>query len=364
MTTNHQPANTAPVTAAPADPTIGRKTERLNEMAFAYMNSSALLAAIKLGIFSAIAEGAGDVADIASKTGLQPETAERLLIVCQALQLVRVEDGRYRNLNDVERYLVKASPTYFGDYLFYMASAGLSGTGFSGGEELIGHLTGVSAGKQVKAENIYASLMSTRESARKFTEAGYNSSIALAHRLAKHFDFSRFKRWLDLAGGSGCYSIAACERNPQLHTIVMDNPFVLEVTQEFVAKHGLEKRIDTLPGDFFKTVYPRGCDLISFITPLQGYMPDKVREALRLAFEALEPGGTLLVVDYMLNDAKSGPLDPALMNLAGVISGELVGRVNSSAEFREFFASVGFTDLDTWWLMKHQLGVVSGRKPF
>lgn len=350
--------------AQSADPTAGNKTERLNEIAFAHLNSATLLAATELGIFTAIAEGTGTTEDIGRRVGIQTEAADRLLIVCKALQLVREEGGRYRNVSDVERYLIKSSRTYFGDYVVYQAGKG-SSTGFSGGTELVRHLRGAKAGRDSAqaARKYYASLMSTRESAREFTEVGYNSSIALAHRLAKRFDFSRFTRWLDLAGGSGSYSIAACERYPKLRTIIMDHPYVLEVTKEFVARHGLGDRIDMMPGDFFETRYPRGCDLISFITPLQGYVPDEVRKALRLAFDALEPGGTLLVVDYMLNDAKTGPLDPALWNLFAVRHGEFLGRVNSGAEFREFFGGAGFVDIDTWWLMDHQLGVATGRKP-
>ena len=345
------------------DPTASNKTERLNEMAFAHMNSAALLAAIELGIFTAIAAGARTAEEIGSRVGIHPEAADRLLIVCKALQLVREEGGRYRNLSDVDRYLVKTSPTYFGDYLVYQAGAGYSGGGFSGGKGLVEHLTGANAEKRAKVQKMYASLISSRESARAFTTAGYNASIALAHRLAKQFDFSRFTQRLDLAGGSGCYSIAACERYPKLRSIIMDHPYVIEVTREFVAKHGLQDRIGVMPGDFFTTEYPRGCDLISFITPLQGYMPDEVRKALRVAFDALVPGGTLLVVDYMLNDTKTGPLDPALMNLAGVRHGEFIGRVNSGPEFREFFGDAGFANLDVWWLMEHQLGVVTGQKP-
>jgi hypothetical protein len=40
-------------------------------------------------------------------------------------------------------------------------------------------------------------------------------------------------------------------------------------------------RIDIRAGDFLKTDYPKGCDPISFITPLQGYMPDQVIEVLK-----------------------------------------------------------------------------------
>jgi hypothetical protein len=332
-------------------------TERLNELAFAFHNSAVLLAAIELGVFTAISEGAETTAAIAARAEIDPEAADRLLIVCKALGLVGEKGGRYENSPDVERYLVKSRSTYFGDYLVYQA-----GVAFGGGKSLVEHLTGSNQKAKAKVRNTYAVFMESPESARRFTTAGYNASLSLAHRLAKRFDFSRFKLWLDWAGGSGCYSIAACERHPGLRAIIMDHPHVIPVTKEFVAKHGLEDRIDIRPGDFFKTDYPKGCDLISFITPLQGYMPEQVTEVLKKTHDALEPGGTCLVVDYMLNDEKTGPLDPALNNLAGVRHGVFIGRVNSGAEFREYFARAGFEDVDVWWLLEHQLGVITGRK--
>jgi acetylserotonin N-methyltransferase len=343
--------------AGATDPKPGPRTERLNELAFAFQNSAVLLAAIELGVFSAISDGVATTEAIAAKADVDPEAADRLLIVCKALDLVREKGGRYENRPDVERYLVKSLPTYFGDYLVYQA-----GVAFGGGKDLVEHLRGSNAEAQAKVQNTYAVFMATPESARRFTTAGYNASISLAHRLAKRFDFSRFKLWLDWAGGSGCYSIAACERHPGLRTIIMDQPNVIEVTKEFVAQHGLEDRIDIRPGDFLKTDYPKGCDLISFITPLQGYMPEQVIEILKRTHDALEPGGTCMVVDYMLNDEKTGPLDPALNNLAGVRHGKFIGRVNSGAEFREYFARAGFEEVEVWWLLEHQLGVVTGKK--
>ena len=201
------------------------------------------------------------------------------------------------------------------------------------------------------------------DQARRFTVAGYNGSISLAHRLAKRFDFSGFGRWLDLGGGSGCYSIAACERNPDLTSTIMDFPNVLTVTREFIDEHNLSDRIATTAGNFIDDDYPSGCDLVSFITPLQGYMPDMVVKLLTKAVDALEPGGTLLVMDYMLDDAKSGPLDPAFLNLGGVRHGHFRGRVNSGAEFRSYFEQAGAIDVDVFWVLEYQLGVITGRKP-
>jgi hypothetical protein len=338
------------------DPTRNLKTERLNDMAYAYKQAGSLLAALELGLFTAISEGARTLPEIAARIKLPEESTDRLLTVCKALALVREAGGAYDNLSDVERYLVERSPTYFGGFLLYSAKEG-----YDRWRDLARDIRGSGA---PAPEKRYKALMSDPEEARRFTVAGYNSSISLAHRLAKMFDFSSYTMWCDFAGGSGSYAIAACERNPRLRVLILDQPNVIPVTREFVARHRLEDRIEIGVGDFLeRQSYPRGCDLISFITPLQGYMPDEVCRVLGYTFEALAPGGTILIVDYMLNDDKTGPLDSALRNLEGIRDGHCTGRVNSGAEFTTFLRGVGFRDVNVWWLLAHQLGVVSARKP-
>jgi 16S rRNA G966 N2-methylase RsmD len=338
------------------DPTRNLKTERLTEMAYGYKKTGTLLAAIEFGIFTIISEGARTVPEIAQRTGLPEESVDRLLTVCKALELVAEVDGAYRNLSDVERYLVRSSRTYFGDYLVYQAKEA-----YDNWKELAREIRGSGA---PMPEKRYKILMRDPEAARKFTTAGYNSSISLAHRLAKMFDFSPYQRWLDFAGGSGSYAIAACERYAHLKVMVLEQPNVIPVTREFVARHNLADRINIGVGDFLEpSSYPKGYDLISFITPLQGYMPDELHLVFAYTYEALEPGGTILIVDYMLKDDKTGPLDPALQNLAGIKDGHYMGRVNSGAEFKTFLSQVGFQDVDVCWLLAHQLGVVTARKP-
>ena len=81
------------------------------------------------------------------------------------------------------------------------------------------------------------------------------------------------------------------------------------------------------------------------------------------AREALEPGGTILVVDYMLKDEKTGPLDPAFVNLFGIREGRYLGRVNTGAEWCKFLADAGFVDAEASWFTPHQLGMITARNP-
>ena len=204
--------------------------------------------------------------------------------------------------------------------------------------------------------------MQDPEEARRFTVAGYEASIGLAHKLAKEYDFSRVGRWLDIAGGSGAYAIAACQRNPQLRVTVMDQPNVILIAQEFIAKHGLAACVDTMAGNFLETPFPTDYDLASYITPLQGYMPDEIIPVLRRTQEALRPGGEILIIDYMLADDKTGPLEPAFVNLAGVRQGRLLGRVNTGAEWRDFLTEAGYTGAVSRWFTPHMLGLITAQK--
>lgn len=337
------------------DYTTTMKTERLNELAFSFKKTGAMLLALELELFTKIDDGHRTIDDIATILNLDTEMVERLVSVCKAMDLIREVEGKLENFSDVSRYLVKTKPTYFGSYLIYQPVSE-----YDSFKNLAEHYIKPAGAPPEKGS--YIAMMEDPDKARKFTEAGYNASLPLGHKLAKRFDFSRFTHWLDVAGGSGCYAIAACERNPDLKVTILDFPNVTKISREFIAKHDLSDRISTMNGNFFDVSFPDDCDLISFITPLQSYVPEQVIRILKKTYDALLPGGTCLVMDYMLNDDKNGPLDPAFLNLAGVRNGHYTGRVQSGPEFKAFFEEAGFVDTQAEWLMNHQLGFACGTK--
>lgn len=324
-------------------------TQRLVEMALAFRHSATLVGATDIGLFTAISEGAHEPAQVAKKLEIPTENAERLMIACAALDLLKKEGNKYGNAPDVEKYLVKTSPTYFGDYIVYQSRSDLDG--WKNITNLI---------KPPKAR--YEFMWKDSQTARAFTVAGYNSSISAGHKLAKEFNFSDYSLFLDLGGGSGCYSIAACQRHPKLKAIVFDHPYVCAVAEEFISQAGLSARIKTHPGNFLKTDYPKGADLISYITPLQVYEKDDVQWLVSKAVNALEPGGTMLIIDYMLNDDKTGPLDSVFRHLMGLVPGR-EGRVNTGDEFCEFLRKAGCIDMRVTEFLPGSLGRVTGRKP-
>ena len=78
-----------------------------------------LMAAVELGVFTAIANGAGTYDAVARAVGIQPTSAERLMVMLCAAGLVEKKDGRHVNAPDVERYLVEGKPGYMGPWITF-----------------------------------------------------------------------------------------------------------------------------------------------------------------------------------------------------------------------------------------------------
>lgn len=111
------------MTESETNGTEGQKvtTQRINEMAFAFRNTGTLIAALELDLFTALCEGPKGPAEVAEKTGMPQESVERIMIACSTLKLIETRGAGYVNAPDVDRYLVRGKPSYFGDYLNYQA---------------------------------------------------------------------------------------------------------------------------------------------------------------------------------------------------------------------------------------------------
>ncbi len=92
------------------------------------------------------------------------------------------------------------------------------------------------------------------------------------------------KTLLDLGGGHGLYSIAFCQRNPDLHATVFDLPAVTEATKEFIARYRAD-RVSIVAGDFNTDPLPGPFDIVFSSSNPGGKDPrliPKIAGALRL----------------------------------------------------------------------------------
>jgi hypothetical protein len=325
-------------------------TTRLQAMALAYQQSAALMAAVELDVFTAISGGATTIPAIAAAIGITPRHAGRLVTALTAMTLLSKTGEKYANAPDVERFLVKGSPRYAGPWITFTKPRW----------ERWGRLSEALKRTDEKVLGDYENF--TVADARRYHAATNSIGMGAGRRFCRQVDLSGRRRLLDLGGGSGAYSIVAARTWPQLEAIVLDLPPVVVVACEYIAQHGVADRVTAVAGDFTKDEFPRDVDVVLMASNLPQYSPELIQLVVDKAFAALVPGGEMHLVGEMLNDDRSGPLNPALWGLNEAVFGS-TGVAHSEADVRGYFARAGFTGVTVNAFVPGVLSRVTGRKP-
>ena len=158
----------------------------------------------------------------------------------------------------------------------------------------------------------YETLMQDADTAERFSKGQHAGSLGPAIALSKQVDISDSSKLLDVAGGSGAFTIMLCKRNPELAATIFDFPTALPVAKQFVDEAGLDGRVEFVAGNAITGEWPQRHDavLMSFLFSAVG--EDALPVLLEKAYGALPTGGALIVHDFMVEDDKTGPRDAAL----------------------------------------------------
>ncbi len=325
-------------------------TTRLQRVAQAYWESAALMAAVELEAFTAIARGHDTIPALAQAIGIGQRNAERLLTALSAMTLLTYDDGRFANAPDVQRFLVNDGERYAGPWILFTKPR------WAAYGELGQRLRATTENRLGAYERF------TVEDARRYHAATYSIGMGAARLFSRSVDLSGRKTMLDLGGGSGAYSIVATGTFPGLKATVLDLPPVCVVAQEYIAANDAADRVSTLPGDFTRTPFPQGVDVVVMASNLPQYEPELIRLVVGKAFDALAPGGEMHLIGETLHDDRRGPLSAALWGLNEAVQGS-TGVAHTESEVKSYLQGAGFTDVTVHPFVPGVLSRVAGRKP-
>ncbi|KJS01723.1 MAG: SAM-dependent methyltransferase [Desulfobulbaceae bacterium BRH_c16a] len=296
-----------------------------------YWRGCTLQAAVRLKIFTELGAGPGDAARVAESVGSDVRATGLLLDALAAMGLLVKTDDRYENSPFAMQFLVAGSPGYMGHIILHHHHI------LDGWAQLD---QAVIRGEKVARRSYGAE--NERES---FLLGMFNLAMGVAPHMAAAFDLAGRRRLLDLGGGPGTYAIHFCKANPDLSAIILDRPTTEPFARKTVARFGLTGRIDFIGGDF--NIDPIGggpYDVAWLSHILHSNSPEQCRECLEKTAAALEPGGMILIHDFILNDSKDGPEFPALFAL-NMLLGTEDGRSYSRAEIFAMLEQAGITDI-------------------
>ncbi|MDR9484218.1 MAG: methyltransferase [Sediminimonas sp.] len=289
--------------------TLATKADEISEIAFGFMGSKALFAALQLKVFTHLAEGPLSAEELAQKADVHPDRAQTLLTALASLGLIEVQDGnRFGNAPASQAFLVNGAKYDFGDYLRLQVGRQM----YSLLDQIENALQGTMDADDTAS---YAEWFADPDEARLYSESQHSGSVGPARQLSGALDLSGARRMLDVGGGTGAFAITLCKDNPDLTASIVDFPNVAELGRGYVEKAGLSDRIAYIPGNALEAEWPADQDVILMSYLLSGVPGETHVDLIRRAYDHLVPGGRLLIHDFVVEKERTGPKLAALWQL-------------------------------------------------
>jgi hypothetical protein len=301
----------------------------------AYRSSAVLFAAMEVDVFTGIAEGCGTAAALAARCHAQPEPLRLLLEACVAEGLLASDGAIYSNSPVADAFLVRGRPTYAVNNLKYA-------------EDLYpawGQLADlVRSGQPTMVPTTI--LGDDKEKTRAFVLAMHERARGIGSILPHLVDFTGRTRLLDVGGGPATYSMEIVQRTSGLRSTVLDLPGVLEVTRELVHDAGFDDRIDLQPGNYLTTPFGTGYDAVLLSGMMHRESADTCRQLLSRSFDAMAPGGMVVVSDVFFEDDRKATPPFAVYFALNMMLTSTEGSAHAKTEMARWVEQSGFRNVE------------------
>jgi len=313
-----------------------QERHRLIETVRGYRISSILFTCVELGVFEAIGSGAHTANEIAAAIPADPRGAELVLNAAVALGWLEKREHRFFNSPLAQTCLTRSGQGYIGDTLK------LESAFYRRWE----HLTDAVRTGQRPAENIRDE--HPDDWVRHFEYALYDMARPVAPFIADALALPEDRDLcvLDVGGGHGGYSIALAQRYSRVTATVFELPRVVPVTREIVAFAGLSDRISVQEGDFQRDDLGNNYDIALVFGVLNGEPPQGRPALIVKVFAALNPGGRIVLRDFVLDADRAGPPQAAIFALQMLLATN-AGGLDTSEDRLHWLTAAGFTPPQT-----------------
>jgi hypothetical protein len=316
-----------------------------------------LLVADEIGLFEQLDSKPSTADEVAAHYEISPHAAEALLGVLAAKGHLIQHNGRFHLTGSSREFLLPGQPYYCGAALELRRTRPIDHTII---KEILFRKRTAEAPVLFDTE-MWKDSEAHIERHKASTASMHALFFPAAMAVAQHGNFEAVRSLLDIAGGSGCFSIALAMKYPELKLAVMELPAICALVTEYAMKFGVSDRIAPVAGDMFHSPFPKGHDAHFYSNVFHDWDAERCRFLAAKSFEALPAGGRIYLHESLLNDTHDGP--PLVtfysMNMARVTE---YGKQYSAPDFAGFLRDAGFTDVrvtQTYSIFS----LVSARKP-
>lgn len=303
----------------------------LLEVSGYFWKTCTLHAAVKLDVFTCIGDGHLTSQEVSDRLSAARKGVERLLNALVAMGLLAKVNDTYCNTPSGKELLSKDSPQFLGHIIMHHHHLLESWSKLD---------QSVQSGQPVSERSSFGKEQ-WRES---FLMGMFNMAMNMAPRLVPKIDISSRRHLLDLGGGPGTYAVHFCRHNPQLKATVFDLPTSRPFAESVIKQFELADRIAFEDGNYLKDHVEGSYDAAWLSHILHGEGADDCRRIIKKAVSVLEPGGIIIIHEFILNNSMDGPLFPALFSL-NMLVGTDSGQAYSEQQLMDMLAETGVTNI-------------------
>ncbi|WP_447984713.1 methyltransferase [Nitrospira sp. Nam74] len=284
--------------------------EAIMQLGIGFWGSKTLLSAVELGLFTELVKGPLDATALSKRLQLHPRSARDFFDALVALGMLRRTGTRYANTPETALFLDRAKPSYVGGML-EMANARLYRFWGSLTEAL---RTGKPQNEVKTGEDFFGTLYADPKRLEGFLKAMTGLSLGAARAIAKKFPWRKYRSFTDIGCAQGGVAVEIARAHKHLLGGGMDLPVVQPVFEAYARAKKVHGRLRFHPGDFFTDPLPK-TDVIIMGHILHDWMLDEKMMLLRKAYDALPPGGAMIVHEAIIDDARKRNAFGLLMSL-------------------------------------------------
>lgn len=310
----------------------------LNDDLWAAWKTFTIAAAMQLDVFTLIAQGSGTASEAAARAGADAGAMRRLLDVLVALKYLRRKGDVYALEPIAATFLVRGAELYMEGGAAFAAGVAMDWMRLA--ETVRSGRPVTQGGPEERAMDFLPLLV------KAIFPTSYVPAKAAAAALGAPAR-KRITNILDVAAGSGAWSLAFAQALPKARVTVVDLPPVAAITREYAARYGVAERYGYIEGNLREVEFGRErYDLVILGHIVHSEGAEWGRKLIEKSAVALRDKGLLLIAEMVPNDERTGPPMPMLFGL-NMLLHTPEGDVFTMRDYRGWLKDVGFKSIKT-----------------
>jgi SAM-dependent methyltransferase len=298
--------------------------EHISALCQGFMESRLLLSAIELDLFTTLAGKWRSIDEITQPHGWDQRATRILLDALTVIGLIDKRNGRYSTTELSAEMLSRNGAYSIFDSALHGAQL------WHRWSNLTDRVVGSGSRPQLDTLRAFIGTMELL-------------APRLAPGIAALVRPETGRRFLDVGGGGGAYTVAFLTRDRTLEATLFDRSEVLPITREYLKDAECLEQVKLVAGDLTRDELPAGQDLVFLSAIVHMLSLSDNEDLFRRAWHALVPGGRIAIRDHVMSADRLQPRAGTVF-AANMLVATQGGDTYTFGELKQALQAAGFVE--------------------